>query len=88
MCICSTIVSRKGNLTGISHVQNLHRFKLNDVHFLHVYGEKRYSVRRERQEAYCRQYLSSTYVDDCREPHGGKGCDGEGGVNLINKNNL
>ena len=75
----STIVSMKENLTGILHVQNLHKFKLNDVHFLHVYGEIWYSVRRERQEAYCRQYLSSTYVDDSREPYGGKGRDGEGG---------
>ena len=33
MCICSTTVSRKENLTGISPVQNLHRCKLNDVHF-------------------------------------------------------
>ena len=34
----------KENLTGILHVQNLHKFKLNDVHFLHVYGEKWYSI--------------------------------------------
>ena len=60
-------------------MQNLHKFKLNDVHFLHVYGEKWYSVWRERQEAYCRQYFGSTNTDDCRESNGGKGRDGEGG---------
>ena len=37
-----------------------------------LYGEK-------WQEAYCRQYLGSTYTDDFREPYGGKGCDGESG---------
>ena len=60
-------------------MQNLHKFKLNDVHFLHVYGEKWYSVRRKWQEVHLRQYFGGTYVDDSREPHGGKGRDGEGG---------
>ena len=68
-------------------MQILHKFKLNDVYFLHVYGEKRYSVWRERQEAYCPLVALTLMITESRTEEKDVMVKVVVVVNLINKEN-
>lgn len=44
---------------------------------LMVHGWQRHPLQYRRHETYSRQHPCRPYTDDCRKPHGGKGCNGK-----------